>query len=308
MYTEIKGAYESLSDGDFSMGDVTGVADVGLAALGAFMDPAGALVGAVLGPLLDWVAANVSFVKEPLDLLLGDPPTIMEYGDGWTRAATELVGQGNRHVEMITGQLSGWTGPAREAYMQSSQLLNESFQKSSQLAEGMGKAVRFAGTVVGILREAVWGVVKELVISLVTNAVIAAAAAIPSLGSSLATYTAWASGKVAIVMGKISKAISKVFGKLTRLTRRIAPLSRMFAKAAKHFDDLAVSYGRQVGRINRANDPNHNPDLYDRIQDVRDQKPDVLGENAYEHGKTAKDAYDKTEETMGDDPGEVRSL
>lgn len=306
MYTEVKGAYESLSDGEFSFGDVTGVVDVGLAALGAFMDPAGALVGAVLGPLLDWVAANVSFVKEPLDLLLGDPPEIMDYGNTWTDTAKELVEQGNQHVQMIQSELAGWTGPARDAYMEASRSLNQSFQKSAQLAEGMGKAVRFAGTVVGILREAVWGLVKELVISLVTNAVIAAASAIPSFGSSLAAYTAWASGKVAIVMGKVSKAISKVFSKLSRFTRRIGPLSRMFAKASQYFAKLAVKYGRQVGKINKA--ANSPGSTADRTKAIREQKPDVLGKDPYDRAKDVNDAYDKTQTVMGDDPGEVQDL
>src|SRR5699024_5824287 len=111
MIKETADAVTELTDGDFSFGDVTSVADVGLAALGAFMDPAGALVGAVLGPLLDWVAANVSFVKEPLDLLLGDPPEIMAYGNAWTDTAKQLTDQGNRHVEMVRGELAQWTGP-----------------------------------------------------------------------------------------------------------------------------------------------------------------------------------------------------
>lgn len=305
MYKEVTGAYESLSDGQFTFGDVSGVADVGLAALGAFMDPAGALVGAVLGPLLDWVAANVSFVKEPLDLLLGDPPEIMAYGDAWTKASTELVQQGNQHYSMIQSELAHWTGPARDTYMEVSRGLNQTFQKSSEFAERMGQAVRFAGTVVGILREAVWGLIKELVISLVTNAVIAAAAAIPSFGSSLAAYTAWASGKVAIVMGKVSKSISKVFSKLSQLTRKIGPLSKMFSKAARHFSKLAVKYGRQVGKINRANNTEN---VRDRINDVRDQKPDVVGQNPYDRAKDVNDAVDKTDKIVGDDTGTVKTL
>ena len=348
MIKETMAAVTELSDGDFSFGDVTSVVDVGLSALGAFMDPAGALVGAVLGPLLDWVAANVSFVKEPLDLLLGDPPEIMDYGNAWTDAAKQLTEQGNRHVEMVRGELSQWTGPGHDAYLATSRNVNQTFQRTAQLAERMGQAVRFAGTVVGVLREVVWGMVKELVISLVTNAVIAAASAIPSFGSSLAAYTAWASGKVAIVMGKVSKGISKVFSKLSRLTRKIGPLSRMFARASQHFAQLAVKYGRQVGKINQAGntaqtsadeaaaaaaearrtanasaaDPS-NIDRSGEAVSAADRAREAQRQAGTDHGnltdqkpdilgkdeyESGRDGVNKGNEVIGDDPGEIQDL
>lgn len=90
--------------------------------------------------------------------------------------------------------------------------------------------------------------VKELVISLVTNAVIAAAAAIPSLGSSLAARTAWASAKVAMVMGKVAKTMSKMCMKLSKLTRKIGPLSRAFTKAGQALAKMATKYGKMASK------------------------------------------------------------
>lgn len=240
MLQESMDAYTALSDGQFGFDDVTSVAGVGLAALGAFLDPAGALVGAALGPLLDWVAANVSFVKEPLDLLLGEPPAIMAYSQAWATAAQQLGQAAQQQIDDLNQNLTQWTGPGYEAFVKVQVNVNKACTSSAQLCQTMSTVVQVAGTIVGAMRELIWGVVKELVISLVTNAIIAAAAAVPSLGSSLAAYTAWAQAKVGIVMGKVSLGISKVFAKLSKLTTKIGPLRRMFDSAAQAFAKMAT--------------------------------------------------------------------
>ncbi|GAB3622113.1 hypothetical protein GCM10027418_01950 [Mariniluteicoccus endophyticus] len=249
MIQESMEAAQALGDGELGLDDATSVVGLGMAALNAFLDPAGALVGAALGPLLDWVAANVSFVKEPLDLLLGDPPEIMGYAGTWGQASQHLAQIAQQHSSAVAEQIPGWTGGARDAYLQVQANVSRALVASAKLAQTMAQAVQVAGTIVAVLRELIWGMVKDLVISLVTNAVIAAAAAIPSLGSSLAAYTAWASAKVSLVMGKISMGISKVFGKLSKLTSRIGPLSRMFAKAAAAFEKMGAKFFKAAGRM-----------------------------------------------------------
>lgn len=254
-------AYQALSDGNFSLDDVTSVAGVGMAALGAFLDPAGALVGAALGPLLDWVAANVSFVKEPLDLLLGDPPEIMQYSQAWRAAAQQLGQAAQQHVTDVRQNLQHWTGKGYEAFIQVQMNINNTLTASAKMCQTMGTVVQVAGTIVGALRELVWGMVKDLVISLVTNAIIAAASAIPSFGASIAAYTAWASAKVGVVMGKVSAGISKVFSKLSTLTSKIGPLSRMFERAAEAFSRMATRFsGAGVPGSGRNPDAPDTPD------------------------------------------------
>ncbi|GAB3697315.1 hypothetical protein [Mariniluteicoccus flavus] len=252
MLQESMEAAQALGDGELGLDDATSVAGLGMAALGAFLDPAGALVGAALGPLLDWVANNVSFVKEPLDLLLGDPPEIMTYAAGWEAASQQLAAQATRHAQLVASEIPVWRGPGRDAYVKVQQNVGQTLQSSARLAQTMGTAVKVAGGIVAVLRELVWGLIKELVISLVTNAVIAAASAIPTVGASLAAYTAWASAKVAMVLGKVAKGISKVFAKLSKLTSKIGPLSRMFAKAADAFARMGAKAAGAAARAGRA--------------------------------------------------------
>ncbi|MFX4271572.1 hypothetical protein ACQBAR_13310 [Propionibacteriaceae bacterium Y1685] len=249
MFKAISDAKNAWSDGNFSFDDVASGVDIGMEALSAFMDPAGALVGAVLGPLLDWVANNVSFIKEPLDLLAGDAAEVKAYSKQWLEFSRTFAEQGNAHVEAVRGDMTSWSGPAQEKYMAASKELNEQFIQSSKGAKSFSSVVQIVGVVVGEVRSFVWGIVKEVVIGLVTEAVIAAAAAIPSFGASLAAYTAWASAKVAMVMGKISKMLSKLCMKLSKLTRKIAPLSEAFAKAGTKLAKAAAKYGKQAGKI-----------------------------------------------------------
>lgn len=269
MLQESMDAHAALSDGRFGFGDVAAVGGLGMAALGAFLDPAGALVGAALGPLLDWVAANVSFVKEPLDLLLGAPDEIMAYSQAWTQTATQLAEAAQQHASAVQSDITQWTGAAFETFVQVQMNLYNTVLSSANIAKAMAGAVQVAGTIVSVLRELIWGMVKELVISLVTNAVIAAAAAIPSVGASLATYTAWAAGKVSWVMGKITAGISKVFAKLSKLTAKIGPLSRMFAKAAEAFSKMSAKFMNAAGAI-----PPRGPDGPDT---PRADAPEPLG-------------------------------
>ena len=162
MLQESMDAYQALSDGEFTFGDVASVAGVGMAALGAFLDPAGALVGAALGPLLDWVANNVSFVKEPLDMLLGDPPEISAYAQGWAQTAAGLGALCQEHLGTVQQNIGQWTGLGAEAFLKVQDNLAKAFEASARMADIMSKAVQGAGMIVGVLRELVWGMVKEL--------------------------------------------------------------------------------------------------------------------------------------------------
>lgn len=243
MFQEVKAARDSLADGQFNIGDVTSVGGVGMSALSAFLDPAGALVGAALGPLLDWVVNNVDFLKRPLDALLGDPEAINQHSHQWNIAAQQLGDAAQQQFDDVKANLQQWTGPAYDAFIRVQVELNGALVNAATMCQTMGKAVVAAGVVVAVLRELIWGLVKETVISLVTQAVIAAAAAIPSLGSAIAAYTAWAAAKVGAVVGKIAEGISKVFAKLSKLTSNIGPLSRAFDKAADAFARLAVKFG-----------------------------------------------------------------
>lgn len=244
IYNDLASATQHWTDGEMTIGDLTAVGDIGLGVLAVALDPLNALIGAAVGSLMDILVKNVSWLKEPVDFLLGNPDAIFAHAQKWQQVSDNLVTVANRHAG-TAGDLPGWSGPASNAYTEVLRGVNESYRSAAGAASKMADWVSTAGMVVGIFRETIWGLIKTFVTEIVEAAILAAAAAVPSLGASIAAFTGWFGAKMAMVGAKVTS-------KMAKLMRVLSKLAKKMHLSSKFFDDAARALSKVSQRLARS--------------------------------------------------------
>lgn len=242
-----KRAFEELNDGHFDLGDITSPAIVGLDVLGWVFDPFGSIAGAILGPVLDWLLANIPPLKWALDVLAGDQREIRHLIAEWMNVSREIAEAGNNHAS-TANDLPTWSQEGSEQYHDILRATNKAFQATAKQCASFAEGIKFIGQVCAGVRELIWGLVKDFLSSIVGNALAALATSLFTAGGSVAAFIAWAQGKLAWVVGKISSKLSKLASFLSKAASRWGDLSDKLAEAAEALSKMSHrNYGRSGG-------------------------------------------------------------
>lgn len=101
------------NDSESSAGQIADVAISGAGVVvdtvAALADPLNALIDAGVG----WLLQHVSFVREPLDLLVGNPDAINAQIDSLKSAAAQVRAEAEQHSANVR-RTQSWQGPAAD--------------------------------------------------------------------------------------------------------------------------------------------------------------------------------------------------
>ncbi|MGH3469016.1 MAG: WXG100 family type VII secretion target, partial [Thermocrispum sp.] len=221
---------------------------LGLDLLDVVDNPLSGLASAGIG----WLIEHISFLKEPLDDLAGDPDAISKVAVTWgDNIAKEVASIAEDLQQAIDSETASWEGDAKNAYKKSSDALVEQVRALEPAADSVSTAVQQSGVLVGTVR----GLIRDLIADIVAEIIIAAATALATswctLGGSIAAFTGWAVARGAMTAGKIAGKVSKLLTKLANILSKFGKLRgavRALGKAAKKFGDAAKKLGRTAGR------------------------------------------------------------
>ena len=114
LLTHIKSTSDSIDKGDW-LGSAMGVANVAMDVIGIAGDPLGAISSAGVG----WVLNAVSFLREPFDILMGNPSAISGSANSWSTAANNLANTAQQYRQCSVQQTTSWQGNAGTVAMSS---------------------------------------------------------------------------------------------------------------------------------------------------------------------------------------------
>lgn len=223
------GGVRSAQDGDraaaaaeIGIGVVSSVLDV----ISVGLDPLSKLTAMGLG----WLIEHVAFLREPLDLLAGDPKAVAgiaeslhEYAQDLRRAAEDVTSSARTYT-------ASWEGPAADG-------CRDSIDGHAQRMEAAGKAVDTTGYVVETTM-AVITAVRALIRDMITSV----------LGDIIATMlvalaaAAWTFG-ASLVVG-VSRCVVLAVTEVTRMMTKIGQLAGLSGRAARRIDSLVDILGR----------------------------------------------------------------
>jgi uncharacterized protein YukE len=219
------------------------IVDVALSATGAVIDTIGMAVdpfGAIVGAGVGWLLEHVSFLREPLDALLGNPDEINANVDALKTAAAEMRTIAQEHRQDLA-TIADWQGDAADAYHGSLTQLAEELDSMGMTLDGTAAVVGISGMLVTTLRGIVFGIISSLITELIRYALIAAASAVCTFGGSIAAFCGVAGARAAATAARISGKISKLIGGLGRQAGRLGDLGRAMQNLADGLDRFAMA-------------------------------------------------------------------
>jgi len=235
------GLVDSITSDSESEGEK--VVDVALSASGVVIDTIGMAVdpfGYIVGAGVGWLLEHVSFLREPLDALLGNPDEINANVDALKSAAAEMKTIAEEHRQDLT-TVAEWQGDAADKYHSSLSQLAEELDSMGLTLDGTAAVVGISGMLVTTLRGIVFDIIASLITELVRYALIAAASAAFTFGGSIATFLGVAGARAASVAMKISGKITKLISGLGRQAGRLAKLAKSMSKLAEGLDRFATA-------------------------------------------------------------------
>jgi len=213
IFYDAKSTIDDARKGDWLALGIDVAAD-GLDTLGLLMDPFGVLLSAPIG----WIIEHVSFLKEPLDLVAGDPDQVRAKAGTWTNIAAALeksAADYRRSAQAL--QEGGFTGAAATAYGKAAENYCGAVDGAAGHARDAAKAIEVAGAIVGTVR----GTIRDLISQFCADALIKGLAA---LALSVETFGGSVAAWVADTVFEASSLAARLASKITKLVEEIKQL------------------------------------------------------------------------------------
>jgi hypothetical protein len=193
--------------------------DVGTDALdllGAAMDPLGTLASAGVG----WLIEHISFLKQGLDELAGNPEAVTAKAVTWSNVSKQLTTSAENYEQSAATLGRSFTdGAAAAAYQATAKSYAATLRGAADHAQGASTAMNIGAALVGTER----GLIRDMISSFVGELIIKGLAALAtswcSFGGTVAAFIADTVLEGSILAEKISTKIAKVVEKLETLAK-----------------------------------------------------------------------------------------
>jgi uncharacterized protein YukE len=195
------------------------------------IDPLGSLIGAGIG----WLIEHVSFLRDALNQVMGNPEEIQANVEATKARAAELRVLAEDHKNGLA-TFDGWTGRSSESFKTSMDTMGAELDELANAVETKAKIVAIMGMIVTVLRDIIRDLIAQLLGSLIGGAIAAAALAIPTFGASIAAFIGVAVGKAVALGVNIAARVARVIAALSRQLKRIGDLDDVMAKISKGWE------------------------------------------------------------------------
>ncbi|MFC9256035.1 WXG100 family type VII secretion target [Amycolatopsis thailandensis] len=222
---------------------------VGLDALSMVLNPLGELVKAGVG----WLMENLDFIREPLEILTGDPDLVQQAAQTWNNIAAELEAVA-RDYESSLSTTSGWDGDAAIAYRRVALQYTQSLRDVAAEAKDSAQWITTGGMVVATARALIFDIIASFISDVITRALLALASSWFTLGGSVAAFTASIFADAVKVMAKIQKKLGKLLSAIQKFVKRFEGSSERAREAARALGRKSSELGREANKAIKASD------------------------------------------------------
>lgn len=220
-------------------GGASQAADVAIAGAGAVVDTVAALadpLNALINAGVGWLLQHISFLREPLDMLLGNPDAINAEIDKFKTAAAQVRAEAQQHGTNVAKSQS-WQGGTADNYRAQMDQLGGELGALAHTLDGTATVIAVSGTLVMTIRGIVYGLISQFISNLIEEALLALASSWFTLGGSVAAF-------IGETIAKAAEVASKIAGKLSKLVEELAGNASRMAKLGEMMDTLNKGLGR----------------------------------------------------------------
>jgi uncharacterized protein YukE len=235
-----------------SEGEGVDVIDAAIGGAGMVVDVIGSAanpLGAVFSAGVGWLMEHISFIREPLDALLGNPDEINANTDQLKQAAVEVKTIAQEHRQDVDAMGASWSGEANVAFRDNQEQLAKQYEALGKTMDGTAAIYAISGALVCELRALVFDWISDLVGELIAGAIIAAASAAPTFGGSIAAYAGYSGTRAGMLatkmagrLAKLVKAMERFGGRIAKITEKMEGLMKGLEKFSDYGDYAKTAY------------------------------------------------------------------
>ena len=235
---------------------------VGLAfdVVGAVLNPLGALLGAGVG----WLIDHLYFLREPLDILMGDNIAVRQETAKIKDDADKYKDLATNHVEALK-KLESWTGATADAFKKSMAQVSDELLAIGLGMNGLAEIMSTMGACLTAFRSLVRDIIAMLIGNLIGGALVAAGLAPITFGASIVAF--------------VGVAVATALEAVGRCLRHITNLKSLFTAnkaAAGQLTKALGKVGDDAGRFGKGGGAGK-PDDIPMVNLPNSKPPDVPG-------------------------------
>lgn len=215
IFNDVATSVKDFADGDWGNAAMD-VATDGLDLLGAAMDPLGTLASAGVGFLIE----HISFLKEGLDKLAGNPEAVTAKAVTWQNVAKQLTETADSYEQQASKLGESYSdGGGAAAYQATAKGYADSMRGAAGHAQSASTAMQVGAAIVGTERGLIRDMISEFIGELIVKGLAALATSWCSFGGTIAAFIADTVVEGGILAEKISTRIAKIVEKLETLAK-----------------------------------------------------------------------------------------
>lgn len=231
---------------------LTAGVNIGISALGAFLDPLAWVVGQIMEPIYNWILDNAGFVKETLNLLLGNPEEVSRTGQCSTAQADRIAQRMYEFDAKAMEANPNWKGPGAGAAGAILQAYSRVQVFLVEILKMAGMGIEAVASIVDLVKQFIIGLAKDALNQLISKAVMSALASFVTFGAAYAAWTAWAAGKVAALAAKVSGFLGKLAQKAAGKAKDGSMLQTKLNEAAEALFRMQAGFLQKVAAADQA--------------------------------------------------------
>ncbi|MBW8484151.1 hypothetical protein [Actinomadura parmotrematis] len=198
------------------------IADVGATGVLAWLDPLGALVGAGVGFLIDWIKP----LNDMLTWVTGDKDAIDDQRDAWGEVGKSIQRLAADMGKTLESDLLGWEGPASATAKRKIGEFIEGTRATAGEVDHIRALLSLTASLMDIAMSTIKDLISQFVEWLIVTWLAAQAAAVPTLGASEAAAAAATTGEAAVAISRGARIVQKVMKILRKMQEVLAKVSK----------------------------------------------------------------------------------
>jgi uncharacterized protein YukE len=234
LFNDIRTTANAIDSGDWLSAGL-GVTKVAMDVIGVSGDP----LGAISSSGVSWVLGAVSFLREPFDVLKGDPSAITSSASAWGGSSGNLSATADRYRQAATTETRSWTGAAADGYRAASTNQANGLSALSEASKAVSSAMTQAGQTLASARKTVMDLISEAVQKIIQICVEALSKSWLSFGASVAMGIAQSVQKAVQTGTKLMQEIQK----LVQGLQKIIQIVQQVVQVAQQVKQLVETIG-----------------------------------------------------------------
>lgn len=246
---------------------------LGLDLLAMALNPLGELIKAGVG----WLLEYVSWLREPLEVLTGDPKQVQAVAETWRNISREFAEAADAYRAEL-GTTRSWHGVAEYSYRVTAEEYIGALEGVAVETEHTANGVMIAGMMVGTVRGVIFDMISSFISRVISEALIAAASAPVTLGTSVELFLTSMTADLGILMGRIGKKLSKLLYAIRNFIQKFLAKSDKLRDVARRLGERAqdlhnVSRTKEVRNLGKKQKPSVSDSAYEDTFGPRQRSP-----------------------------------